>query len=202
MFGERLSAMVGLLVGKYRLSKRLVRDALSDLLGVKLSLGAIRDREQEMSEALSAPVAQAEEYVRDQDATNLDETGWYEGKGEGGHRRAWLWVAATALVAVFRITSSRGSEVAKALLGTDFAGFLTTDRWSAYNWYDTALRQLCWSHLTRDFQGFIDRGGEGARIGQELMAERNRMFKWWHRVRDGTLARDAFERRMKEVEQK
>ncbi|OJH36565.1 IS66 family transposase [Cystobacter ferrugineus] len=202
VFGERLSAMVGLLVGKYRLSKRLVRDALSDLLGVKLSLGAIRDREQEMSEALSAPVAQAEEYVRDQDATNLDETGWYEGKGEGGHRRAWLWVAATALVAVFRITSSRGSEVAKALLGTDFAGFLTTDRWSAYNWYDTALRQLCWSHLTRDFQGFIDRGGEGARIGQELMAERNRMFKWWHRVRDGTLARDAFERRMKEVEQK
>ncbi|WNG26813.1 transposase [Cystobacter fuscus] len=140
--------------------------------------------------------------MRDQDAANLDETGWYEGKAEGGQRRAWLWLAATALVAVFRITSSRGSEVAKALLGTDFAGFLTTDRWGAYNWYETALRQLCWSHLTRDFQGFIDRGGEGARIGQELLDERNRMFKWWQRVRDGTLAREAFERWMKEVEQK
>jgi len=202
VFGERLSAMACLLVGKYRLSKRLVRDALSDLLGVHLSLGAIRNREQEMSEALAAPVAQAEEYVRNQDAANLDETGWYEGKAEGSQRRAWLWLAATARVALFRISSSRGSEVAKALLGEDFAGFLTTDRWSAYNWYDPALRQLCWSHLTRDFQGFIDRGGEGARIGQELMEERNRMFKWWHRVRDGTLAREGFERRMKEVERK
>ncbi|WP_187344911.1 hypothetical protein [Cystobacter ferrugineus] len=41
VFGERLSAMVCLLVGKYRPSKRLVRDALSDLLRVRLSLGAI-----------------------------------------------------------------------------------------------------------------------------------------------------------------
>jgi transposase len=52
--------------------------------------------------------------------------------------------------------------VAKALLGEDFAGILTTNRWSAHNWYDTDPRQMCWSHLTRDFQGFIDRGGEGA----------------------------------------
>ncbi|MGZ3458081.1 MAG: IS66 family transposase [Archangium sp.] len=202
VFGERLSAMACLLVGKYRLSKRLVRDALSDVLGVHLSLGAIGKREQEMSEALSEPVAQAQEYVREQDAANLDETGWYEGKAGGSHRRAWLWLAATALVAVFRIASSRGSEVAKELLGEDFAGFLTTDRWSAYNWYDTALRQLCWSHLTRDFQSFIDRGGKGAPIGRALMRERNRMFKWWHRVRDGTMTRDEFERRMRKVERK
>lgn len=201
VFGERLSAMVCLLVGKYRLSKRLVRDVLSELLGVRLSLGAIGNREKEMSEALSEPVAQAEQYVRDQDTAHLDETGWYEGKVDGHHRRAWLWLAATALVAVFRISSSHGSEVAKALLGEDFAGFLTTDRWSAYNWYDTALRQLCWSHLTRDFQNFIDRGGESARIGQALMEERNRMFKWWHRVRDGTMSREDFARRMREVEQ-
>jgi transposase len=201
VFGERLSAMVCLLMGKYRLSKRLVRDALSDLLGVRLSLGAIGNREKEMSEALSAPVAQAEQYVRDQDAVNMDETGWFEGKVDGRHGRTWLWLAATVLVAVFRISSSHGSEVAKALLGEDFAGFLTTDRFGAYTWYDTALRQLCWSHLTRDFQGFIDRGGESARIGQALMDERNRMFKWWHRVRDGTMSREEFARRMREVEQ-
>ncbi|MFE8599194.1 IS66 family transposase [Archangium violaceum] len=179
-----------------------LRDALSELLGVRLSLGAIGNREQEMSEALSAPVAQAEQYVRDQEAANLDETGWYEGKENERHRRVWLWLAATALVAVFRISSSHGSDVAKALLGEDFAGFLTTDRWSAYNWYDTGLRQLCWSHLTRDFQGFIEKGGEGAPIGRALMAERNRMFKWWHRVRDGTLSREDFERRMRKVARK
>jgi transposase len=110
--------------------------------------------------------------------------------------------AATAHLALFRISSSRGSEVAKALLGEDFTGFLTTDRWSAYNWYDTFLRQLCWSHLTRDFQSFIDRGGEGGRLGALLMKERDRMFKWWRRVRDGTMPREEFERRMPKVERR
>ena len=202
VFGERLSALVCVLVGKYRLSKRLVQQALSDLLGVSLSLGAISNREQEMSQALGGPVAEAERYMREQDRVNMDETSWVEGHVQGHGRRAWLWLVACPLVAVFRIASSRGSEVAKALLGEDFVGFLTTDRWSAYNWYDPDPRQLCWSHLTRDFQGFIDRGGEGAPIGRALMKERNRLFKWWHRVRDGTMSRAGFERKMRRVQRK
>jgi transposase len=153
-----------------------------------------------MSEALCAPVAEAERFMRDQDRVNMDETGWVEGHVEGHGRRAWLWLVACSLVAVFRIATSRGSEVAKELLGVDFAGILTSDRWSAYNWYDPDLRQVCWSHLTRDFQGFIDRGGEGARIGRALMKERNRMFKWWHRVRDGTMRRADFEQKMRKVQ--
>jgi hypothetical protein len=100
------------------------------------------------------------------------------------------------------IATSRGGKVARHLLGVDFAGFLTTDRWSAYEWVDAGLRQLCWAHLTRDFQGFIDRGGRGGRIGRELMRERNRFFTWYHRVRDGTLAREHFEERMRGVERR
>jgi transposase len=90
--------------------------------------------------------------------------------------------------------------VAKHLLGEDFAGLLVTDRWSGYQWYDAGLRQVCWAHLTRDFQGFIDRGGKGARIGKKLMRQRDRMFKWWQQVRDGTLPRAQFSRRMRKVE--
>ena len=199
-FGERLCALVCLLAGRYRLSKRLVQDLLLSVTGVDISLGAISNLEQEMSEGLAAPVTEAAAYVQQQDIAHLDETGWSEGRANGRAKRAWLWVAATTLVSVFIVSTSRGSEVAKRLLGEDFTGILCTDRWSAYNWYDVVLRQLCWSHLTRDFQGFIDRGGEGGRIGQALMAQRNRMFKWWHRVRDGTLSREAFARRMRKVE--
>jgi transposase len=32
------------------------------------------------------------------------------------------------------------------------------------------------------------------------MRERNRLFKWWHRVRDGTMPRAEFEQRMRKVE--
>ncbi len=61
-------------------------------------------------------------------------------------------MVATALVVVFHIAPSRGGKVARQLLGTDFGGLLTTDRWSASEWVDPGLRQLCWALLTRDFQ--------------------------------------------------
>lgn len=201
-FGERLGGLVCLLVGKYRLSTRLVSEALSDIVGVKLSVGSVSNLEQEMSAALQVPMAQAEQYVRQADIVNGDETGWLEGVKKGRAARAWLWVFATSLVVVFRIATSRGSQVVKQVLGEDFTGFLISDRWSAYDWYDPGLRQLCWAHLTRDFQGFIERGGVGGRIGRELMAERNRMFRWWHRVREGSLERKVFQKRMRKVEKR
>jgi transposase len=34
------------------------------------------------------------------------------------------------------------------------------------------------------------------------MAERHRMFKWWHRVGNGTLERSVFQRRMRKVEKR
>src|SRR5215212_867385 len=45
-FGARLTAVVALLSGRYRLSRREVRQALRDLWGVSLSLGAVVRQEQ------------------------------------------------------------------------------------------------------------------------------------------------------------
>jgi transposase len=196
-FGARLTALACGMMAQYRLSKRGVQAYLADVHQVPMSLGMVPKLGAEMGVALGTPVAEAEVYVREsQAATHADESGWYEGKKDGRARRAWIWTFATALVVVFRISLSRGGGVAKSVLGQDFNGYLCTDRWCGYNWYDLALRQLCWSHITRDFQGFIDRGGVGARYGRILMAERNKMFRWWHRVRDGTMAREVFEKHM------
>ncbi|WP_225414673.1 IS66 family transposase [Stigmatella hybrida] len=199
-FGDRLGALASLLVGKYRLSKRLVKDALSDMLGVELCVGSVVNLEEEMADALVPAVAQAAQYVQSATTVHADETGWVEGREGGRGKRAWLWMVTTARVALFHIAPSRGGKVARALLGEDFTGFLVTDRWSGYAWYDAGLRQVCWAHLTRDFQGFIDRGGRGGRLGKKLMRQRNLFFTWYHRVRDGTLSRYEFEKRMPEVE--
>lgn len=199
-FGDRLGALASLLVGKYRLSKRLVKDALSDMVGVELSVGSVVNLEEEMAHALEPAVLQATQYVQAADTVHADETGWVEGREEGRGKRAWLWMVATCLVALFHIATSRGGKVARTLLGEDFTGFLVTDRWSGYAWYDAGLRQVCWAHLTRDFQGFIDRGGKGGRLGKKLMRQRHLFFTWYHRVREGTLSRQEFENRMPEVE--
>jgi len=57
--------------------------------------------------------------------------------------RGWLWVAACPTAIVFLIRRSRASQVVKNLLGSAFAGRITTDRWQAYNWFDIGRRQLC-----------------------------------------------------------
>lgn len=199
-FGPGVAAMVGLATGKYRLSKRLVQQLLSDMFGIELCLGSIANLEQQMSAALAAPVEEAAAHVRQQSMVNMDETGWYEGRQNGRARRAWLWVAVTSLVTVFRVSLRRGAQVAKEMLGPDFSGWLGSDRWSAYNWLAANRRQLCWSHLLRDLQGFVDRGGFGGEVGQGLLDLAHRMFQWWHRVRDGTLSRASFQRRMRPVE--
>jgi transposase len=198
-YGPRLTAVVSLCSGKYRLSKRLIQSILADLLGVELSLGSVSNLEQEMSASLAAPVEEVAAHVKEQDVANADETGWFEGRSNGRAGRAWLWLVTTTFATLFRVARSRGTDVAQEMLGADFAGLLGTDRWGAYTFVDPARRQLCWSHLERDFQGFIDRKDAGAPLGETLLRQSGRMFRYWHRVRDGTLSRAAFQHRMKRV---
>jgi len=140
---------------------------------------------------MAEPVAEARAYVQAQPAAHLDETGWREGQ-----QRAWLWTAVTTWVTVFVVRRSRSGKVARELVGEHFWGWLVTDRWSAYTWYPTWRRQLCWAHLLRDIEAMIARGGRSQEIGEALQAQARQMFHWWHRVRDGTLAHPTFARYM------
>jgi transposase len=160
---------------------------MSNLFGIPLSLGTIANLEQMTVEAVAPPVAEAQAYVRTQPVAHLDETGWHE-----RHTRAWLWVAVTAWVTVFVVRLSRGAKVAEELLGERFCGILVTDRWSAYTWYPTRWRQVCWAHLLRDFEAMIERGGRSQAIGEALRAQARQMFHWWHQVCDGTLTHAQF----------
>ena len=185
-FGPRLAATVAVCTGVYHLSKRTTAELLADLFGVELALGTVTACEQTVSAVLAAPVADAHAYVQEHAVVHADETGWREGR-----QRAWLWVAATALVTVFLIHPRRGLVAAQALLGA-FAGILVTDRWCAYNRWAVERRQLCWAHLVREFTAFSERGGAATPLGRALLEETKQMFAWWDRVRDGTLGRESF----------
>ncbi len=193
-FGPRVQALVGLLSGSYRLSKRLIEELLADAFGVKLSLGTVCGLERQVSQAVADPVAEARRHVPQQGAANLDETGWRE-----GGVKAWLWTAVTAWVTVFVVHAHRSQQVARQLLGDGFTGVLGSDRYSAYSYMPASRRQVCWAHLRRDFQAMIDRGGVSASIGKPLLEQSHIMFTWWHRVRDGTLERSTFRSYMSRV---
>lgn len=194
VLGPRLKALLAYLTGQAHLSKRQIEEVMKDAFGVKISLGTVVAAQQAVSEAVAPAVEEAKAYVEEQDVVNADETGWKEGNretGQGGRKKAWLWVAVTQWVTLFMIHANRGTDAARALLGR-FSGTLGTDRWNAYNDWSVRKRQICFSHLIRDFVGFVDRGRGAAQIGKALLLETRKMFVLWHRVRDGTLARSSF----------
>ena len=186
-YGPRVHATVALCTGSYRLAKRTTQQVLADLFGVPMSVGSISQSEKTTTAVLAEPVQEARDYIEAQRVAHLDETRWRE-----GNKGAWLWVAVTSLVTVFLIRMSRGGQVARELLGERFCGILVTDRYSAYNCYPVRWRQLCWSHLLRDFEAIRGRGGASEEIGNALLEQAHQMFTWWHRVREGTLTRSTF----------
>ena len=195
-FGPRVQAITALCTGAYHLSKRTTQRVLEDLFGVSIGLGTVANLEQATVRAVAEPVAAARAYVQTQPAAYLDETGWREGR-----QRAWLWVATTTWVTVFVVRLSRRAKVAQEVLGERFWGWLVTDRWSAYTWYPTWRRQLCWAHLLRDMEAMIERGGRSAEMGEAWRAQARQMFHSWHRVRDGTLAHASFRTDMQPIRQ-
>jgi transposase len=190
-FGPRFQAQVSVLSGKYHLSKRETVGILDDFYGVELGLGSVPKLEKRTSAAMAPAVEEARGYVRAQPSAHQDETGWRE-----GGKKAWLWVLATHAVSVFLIDVHRSAEVAKKMLGVDFKGILITERWSAYNWLENRSRQLCWAHLLRDFQAFVERGGATQGLGEALLAEAHQMFLFWHLLEKGQSSRAQFQKQM------
>lgn len=181
-FGPRLRAILAVLAGGYRLGKRPIRQLAFDLLGLSISVGMICRLERQSADELEAPVEELRQYVREAAVAHIDETSWKQGRD-----KAWLWGAVTGWVTVFTIATSRGAEVARGMLGSDRRKVVISDRFKSYTWIKR--RQFCWAHLDRDFQAMVDRGGESAEVGRLLLGHSERLFDWWHRVRDGTMAR-------------
>ena len=190
-FGPQVHATVAVCTGVYHLSRRTTAGLMADLFGVELAVGTVSACEQAVSAAVAGPVAEAHQYVQQQEVVHVDETGWREGR-----HRAWLWVMVSALVTVFLIHARRSTGAARSLIG-ECEAILVTDRWSAYKHWPIEQRQLCWAHLLREFTAFTERGGAAARLGRALLRDAATLFAGWHRVREGTLSRPRFWREMR-----
>jgi IS1 family transposase len=174
----------------------MVVSAMSDLFGVKMSLGTVNRLRKEASQSVSEPVEEAKAYIQSAPIVGADETGFGQGNTDGNNpqnKRAWLWVAVTPLVSFFQVMLSRSTAAAQSLLGENFRGFVSSDRYNAYNWVDVDQRQLCWAHLKREFTKISERSGVSRQLGRDLLAQEKKLFRLWRRVRDGTLSRCEFQ---------
>ena len=94
--GPRLQALLALMVGRFRLSRREAEEFLQEVLGdkAKISLGSVKNLEARTADALEASYEEALEAVRREPHIHVDETGWYERAD-----LVWLWTLATVRVA-------------------------------------------------------------------------------------------------------
>jgi transposase len=182
-FGVNVMSLVGLLMGRYRLSKRQVAQLMRECFGIEMAASTVVNHQKTLSRALAEPVAELQPYIQGQPSCNVDETSWRQA---GQLRRSWLWTVVTRYATLFRIVPSRGSQIARKLLGENYTGVAGTDRYSAYTWL--VWRQFCWSHLLRDFQKILERGGDSYLIGWNLKLQAEYLLVLWARVRDGTLS--------------
>ena len=162
---------------------------LLTLFGIEVFSGSINRLRHQVSEAVAVPVEAAHEYVQTQAVVHSDESSFRQGNRDGhnpSQTQGLLWVLVTLLVAVFSVVLSRSQATAQALIGRSFTGILISDRYSA----EQRHRQLCWAHLKRDLTAIAQRSGVSKEIGAALLRRERRLFRWWHRLRDGTVSRE------------
>ena len=164
-FGPYLQAVLAMLAGAYRLSKRQVQQMAADLFGLSISTGMVSKLERQSAAVLEAPYNELAVAVHDAQAVNIDETSWREDR-----RKARLWVAVTALTTVFTIAAKRTAAVAKALLGSKPNQVVTSDRFSSLSGSIRRGGRSAGRTLARDFQAMIDRGGAGEATGRAVVA--------------------------------
>jgi transposase len=173
-FGPRLQAAIVTLTARHRVSRRGIAELARDLFGVTLSTGSADAICQRASEALAGPHLQLQDQVLDQGAVHVDETGWRT-RGEG---RA-LWTATTADAAFFQIAEHCNRAQFNALIGTTYSGIVISDRWNGYAHLSPQQRQVCWSHLQRDFRRHADGLGEQKTFGEQGVPLANQVFAAW-----------------------
>jgi transposase len=185
-----LRAFLLLLMARFALSRRDVIAFLVEVYGIHISLGLLSKIEKQVTKQMEEPYQEAARETQSAPVVYADETSWSYGGIPG-----WLWIATTGHVARFLIDDGRGSKAAVLLLGPDGESVVVSDRWVAYE--HRGRRQVCWSHLDRNAQALVERGGGAARVGRRVLDFIQKMFRLWHRFLDGELTRVGMRNRVK-----
>ena len=173
-FGPRLQGAIATLAAGFRLSRRQVADLCGELFGSQIAVGSVDAILGRQGIALREPQKRLCDAVRSAPILCVDETGWKQ----AGQTR-FLWGAFADRAAVLRVAPSRHREEAETLLGETEA-IVSSDRWWAYDHLDPARRQVCWSHLLRDFRFHAESPiADQSEFGEACLGVAEEVFSAW-----------------------
>jgi transposase len=172
-FGPRLQAAVVTLTARNRISRRDMSELARELFGVSVSTGAVDAICQRASAALADPHHRLRDWLLGQGVLHVDETGWRT----AGDGRA-MWTATNRGAALFAIAPHCNREQFDQLIGA-YAGIIVSDRWPGYEHLDSRFRQVCWSHLQRDFRRHSEGLADQKTFGEHGLELSKRLFQSW-----------------------
>jgi transposase len=172
-FGPRLQAAVATLAVRNRVSRRDAVELCCELFGARISTGSVDQILTRAADALELPYLELTRKLHRAGHLNVDETGW---RLKGARRT--LWGAFTEKLAVYRIACDRHEDRARELLGPSTA-IVTSDRWWAYAHLPLSRRQICWSHLQRDFTAQAEGIGAEREFGEAGLRICEELFWAW-----------------------
>lgn len=146
LLGPRAKAIIATLNGCYHNSKREVKEILEEIFDLSLSLGLITKTTQRVKEKLNKNQQAIEEVIKGSPYLHIDETGH---KSQG--KRGWAWIYTTHSHSLLKLSLSRGKKELASTIG-NYGGYVVSDRYGVYNYFKEEQRQICWSHLLRDYQ--------------------------------------------------
>lgn len=195
--GPKLTAFMLHLTSKYQLSRREVKEFLKEHYQFDLCLGTIFNKQKILNNALEAPVSELLPAIKESHNINVDETSHHRDS-----RKEWMWSVVSSTIAFFKISGSRGKKFLKSLIG-DYRYIVTSDRYAIYNYFDSDKRQLCWSHLKRDFTRLSEKEDKVcSRIGKNLLESEAKLFNIWHEFKASKINRDELLRQCKPIRQR
>ncbi|MEG4353811.1 IS66 family transposase [Microcoleus sp. LAD1_D3] len=171
-------------LGNYgHLSYAKLTEFLWELGTIEVGVGTLQKTNQRVAAAVKPALNALWKWAPLQSNVHVDETPWcVMGVKE------WLWTASGEGFCLFHAADTRGRVELETMLGTEFAGVLSSDDFSVYNGGTITAQQKCLAHLRRHFKKVLDLPGnnnaEVAQIFLSLIDEAFIAHESWRKTKD------------------
>jgi len=172
-------------LGNYgHLSYQKQQELIWELGAIEIGTGTLQKTNQRVAEAVEPTIHDLWEWATHRPNVHVDETPWcVMGVKE------WLWTASGEGFCLFHAADTRGRVELETMLGTEFAGVLSSDDFSVYNGCQVQAQQKCLAHLLRHFKKVLALPGQNnnaavATVFIELINEAFKQHRLWREQGD------------------
>lgn len=197
LLGNHAKAIISAMSGFFHNSKRDIQQILKNIFHLPISLGLVSHTEKRVRRNLKSAYEELVDQAKASAYLHIDETGH---KCQG--KRGWGWMLTSRDVSVLKLTSSRGKKVLQSLLPS-YKGKVISDRYGAYRYFDFSKRQICWSHLKRDFYRFAHSQNPAlAQVGVNLDHIRRDVFALYGAFKSKKIEALLFKRQIHQLKKR